>query len=89
MVYAYCYPVPDNFNGADPTPDAAYWHEELGEFLLPYAQIISSPDPDATLLAFLEETYAVVADRGGWDRANLEIPRGSFGHPYDVRAHRA
>jgi len=29
-------------------------------------------DPDALLLDFLQSTYEVAADKGGWDREALE-----------------
>jgi hypothetical protein len=32
-----------------------------------------APDPDAALMEFLQTTHAAAADRGGWDRAALEI----------------
>ena len=38
---------------------------------------IRSDDPEQTLLAFLESTYAAAADTAKWDRAALE--RKSFG----------
>ncbi|MFW2349107.1 DUF5996 family protein [Qipengyuania sp.] len=86
--YAYGYPAPDGLSEADVGPDGAYWHAELGERVLPYARVRSADDPTAALLRFLETTYRAVADRMGWDRAALEIPRGRFGRPYDVEAER-
>ena len=56
--------------------------------MLPYAAVRTSDDPQATLMAFLEDSYAAVADLGGWDRSALELPRGQFGRPYDLVAHR-
>ena len=44
----------------------------LGEFVLPYEAVRTSPDPDAALLAFLESTYEAAANCGKWDRAALE-----------------
>jgi hypothetical protein len=32
----------------------------------------TAPDPDGTLLAFLQSTYEAAADLGRWDRAALE-----------------
>ena len=86
--YAYGYPTPDGLAEKIVRPDAAYWLADLGEFILPYAAVRASDDPEATLMAFLEDSYAAVAQLGGWDRSALEIPRGQFGRPYDLVAHR-
>ncbi|MBX7458577.1 hypothetical protein K3152_10005 [Qipengyuania sp. 1NDH17] len=86
--YAYGYPTPEGFAEATIEPDAAYWLEDLGEFVLPYEAVRSSADPEGALMKFLESTYAAVADAGGWAREAFEIPRGKYGEPYDVEAHR-
>jgi hypothetical protein len=70
--YSYAYPSPAGFAAAPVRPAAAFWHEELGEFLLPYEAVRQAPDPDAALTAFLDGTYAAAADLGRWDRAALE-----------------
>lgn len=74
--YAYAYPSPDGYAAARVSPDAAYWHTDLGEFLLPYAAVRSAPDPDAAILAFCQSTYDAAADIAGWDRAALDCPLG-------------
>ena len=86
--YAYGYPSPDGFKDASMSVDGAFWHEALGEYVLPYSAVRAADDPDAALLTFLEETYAAVADNAGWDRSALEIPLGKLGVPYDVEAQR-
>ena len=72
MFYSYAYPSPDGFSAASVEPDAAVFSTELGEFVLPYAAVASAADPEATLMSFLESTYAVAADLARWDRAALE-----------------
>ena len=62
--------------------------ESYGEFVLPYEQVRTSTDPEQELMAFLESTYAAVADCGDWPRTSLEVPLGAFGKPYDVEARR-
>jgi hypothetical protein len=79
--YSYAYPAPPGFADARPAPDAAYFDKSLGEFLLPYDAVRRSSDPEATLMAFLESTYNIAADLGGWDRAVLECPPGVPGRP--------
>lgn len=86
--YAYGYPTPEGFGSSTVEPTDVYWHADLGEFVLPYSEVRRAEDPEAALTAFLESTYAAVADLGGWDRKALEIPRGRMGKPYDVEAER-
>jgi hypothetical protein len=74
--YSYQYPVVDGFRHAAVAPKEAFFSEQLGEFLLPYDVVRSSPDPQATLLAFLSSTYDAAASASGWDRAALERPLG-------------
>jgi hypothetical protein len=78
--YAYCYPQPEGFAEATVQPDGAYFSKEFGEFVLPYDVVRESPDPDKTLLSFLESTYEAAAGLGRWDRS-LEFPRGLVGAP--------
>jgi hypothetical protein len=77
--YAYAYPAPNGFRGASVRPDAAFWHEGLSEFILPYDAVQSADDPDEALLAFLVSTYQAAADLGDWDRELLECAHGQRG----------
>jgi hypothetical protein len=70
--YAYAYPAPPGFAEAPVRPDAAFYHREAGEFLLPYNAVRTSRTPDDTLLAFAQSTYEAAADLGRWDRSALE-----------------
>ena len=72
--YAYAVPEPEGFKQARVQPDAAYYHGELGEFLLPYAAVRESPDPDRAILDFMRSTYEEAATRAGWNRDALEMP---------------
>jgi hypothetical protein len=76
--YSYAYPMPKGFSDARVQPAAAYFSKELGEFLLPYDAVRTAPDPEQTLMDFLQSTYAAAATLGGWDRAVLEC---DFGRP--------
>lgn len=80
--YAYAYPAPNGFRGATVQPAAAFWHEGLSEFVLPYEAVQSASDPDDALMAFLVSTYEAAADLGGWDRDLLECTQG---RPRQVR----
>lgn len=70
--YAYAMPAPAGLGDSSIEPPAAAWDAGRGEFVLPYEAVRTSADPAATLLTFLESTYAVAADLGHWDRALLE-----------------
>ncbi|MGF7162625.1 putative GNAT family acetyltransferase [Rhodoligotrophos appendicifer] len=74
--YAYAYPAPGGYRAAPVRPDAAFWHEGLSEFVLPYDAVQSAADPDAALMAFLISTYEAAADLGGWDRDLLDCAQG-------------
>lgn len=69
--YAYAYPMPGGFKAAAIQPDAAFFHEGLGEFILPYDAVREAESPDDVLLAFLHSTYEAAADLSQWDNANL------------------
>lgn len=81
--YAYAYPTPGGYRGAQVRPDAAFWHDGLSEFILPYDAVQAAKDPDEALMAFLVSTYEAAADLGGWDRDLLECAPG---RPRQVRA---
>jgi len=70
--YAYAYPEPVGCPAASIRPRAASYHPDLREWVLPYEAVRMATDPDAMLLEFLQSTYDVAADLGGWDRSALE-----------------
>ncbi|PSS60563.1 N-acetyltransferase [Ensifer sp. NM-2] len=74
--YAYAYPAPNGLRAAQVWPDAAFWHDGLLEFILPYDAVQSSADPDEVLLSFLTSTFEAAADLGKWDRDLLKCKHG-------------
>jgi hypothetical protein len=72
--YAYAVPEPAGLKEAAVRPSAAYYHRELGEFILPYEAVRTAPDPGEAIRAFVDSTYDRAATLGGWDRAALERP---------------
>ena len=82
--YSYAYPEPEGFRTATVRPAGALYEAKLGLFMLPYAAVRSAPDPEATLLEFLESTYEAAANLAGWNRAELECPLGEPGVPRQV-----
>ena len=65
--YAYAYPEPAGFPDWSIEPAAASYNGELGEFVLPYRDVRTSSDPDATLLTFLQSAYDAAATLGAWE----------------------
>jgi hypothetical protein len=77
--YSYAYPEPTGFRSTKVRPDAAFFSEVLGEFILPYDAVRSARDGDALLLDFLQSTYEAAAIGAKWDREALECPLGQPG----------
>ncbi len=72
--YAYAYPEPEGYARHPIAPTGAYYHPELREFVLPYEVVRNAPDPDRTLLSFVNSAYDAAADLAHWDRATLDRP---------------
>jgi hypothetical protein len=75
--YAYAVPEPAGLKEARVEPPAAFYHRELGEFILPYEAVRSAARPDEAIEAFVDSTYDRAATLAKWDRAALERPRPS------------
>jgi hypothetical protein len=70
--YSYAYPEPDGYRERPVQPEAAYYLDEMGEFVLPYEAVRTADDPDEVLLTFLQSTYDAAADLANWDRKGVE-----------------
>jgi hypothetical protein len=70
--YSYAVPEPPGLKEAHVGPEAAYYHRELGEFILPYDAVRAAPSPDQAILAFVDTTYDRAATLAGWDRVALD-----------------
>jgi hypothetical protein len=68
--YSYIYPEPDRYRSAK----VAYGHfdETYSEFVLPYADVQASADPERMLSDFFQSTYEAAANLAKWDRAAFE-----------------
>jgi hypothetical protein len=82
--YSYAYPVPEGFATAPVRPEAAFFHQAMGEFILPYDAVRVADAPDEMLLEFLQTTYEAAANAARWDRAALECPPGRAKVPRPV-----
>jgi len=77
--YSYAYPEPAGFRATPVRPDAAFFSEAFGEFILPYDAVRTAARPDQALLEFLQSTYEAAANAAKWDRAALECILGRPG----------
>jgi hypothetical protein len=79
--YSYAYPEPDGFRTTKVQPAAAFFSQDLGEFILPYDAVRTAAQPDEALLRFLQSTYEAAANAAKWDRDALECALGQPGLP--------
>ena len=77
--YSYAYPEPSSFRTTQVRPEAAFFSETLGEFILPYDTVRTAARPDQALLEFLQSTYEAAANAAKWDREALECTPGQPG----------
>ena len=70
--YSYTAPAPDGLGNATVRPGTAFYSKEQSLFLLYYDDVRNAPNPDATLMEFLQSTYEAGANLANWDRASLE-----------------
>jgi hypothetical protein len=68
--YSYFYPAPAGIESLN------YYSQSMKEFIFDYQEVINTPDPEETILNFLNETYVGGAGLAGWDVKSLraEIP---------------
>jgi hypothetical protein len=71
--YSYTFPEPAGFREQKVEPQAAYYNNDLGEFLLMYDDVRSSDDPAAAILDFGQTTYEAGARLQGWAIEQFEL----------------
>jgi hypothetical protein len=79
--YAYAHPAPPEYAGATLSPPAAHWDATLGEYILDWDDVRSSPDPHATALDFARSAFRHSCAVCGWDPA---LPASLDGSPPPV-----
>ncbi len=67
--YAYAHPAPDGLPGAELSPAAAHWDTTLGEYILTWDDVRSSPDPHAFALEFARSAFRHTCVVCEWDPA--------------------
>jgi hypothetical protein len=75
--YAYAHPAPDGFDDAELSPDAARWEPELGEYLLDWDDIRTTPDPFAVALEFVTSAFRHACAACEWDPALVASAQGA------------
>lgn len=68
--YAYLYPEPDGYRSA-PVKHGRF-DEGFAEWVLPYAEVAASAEPERMLAEFFRSAYSAGADLAGWDRQALD-----------------
>ena len=69
--YAYTAPEPAGLSEQRVRPPAAFYHNQLHEFVLMYDEVRRSTSPRAEILAFAQSAYEAGANLAGWDRAGF------------------
>jgi hypothetical protein len=80
--YAYAHPAPDGFSGAELSPGAARWEEDLGEYVLDWDDVRAAPDPHDTGVEFARSAFRHACLVCEWDPA---LPASAEGSPPPVR----
>ena len=69
--YAYAHPHKEGFASATLEPAEARWDDELGEFILDWNDVRSSPNPHQAALAFARSAFRHACQACDWDPALL------------------
>jgi Family of unknown function (DUF5996) len=76
--YAYAHPAPEGFASATLSPAAARWDATLGEYILDWDDLRSSPNPRAVALDFARSAFRHACVVCEWDPA---LPASIDGTP--------
>lgn len=69
--YSFTHPKPEGIEAFKIKPSKARWDPVLQEFILDYADLLASTEPDEDLLRFFEESYHLGAQCAGWPKRLL------------------
>jgi hypothetical protein len=75
--YAYAHPAPEGFAAATLSPAASRWNPTLGEYILDWQDVCSSPDPHATALEFARSAFSHACAVCNWDPALAASAEGT------------
>jgi Family of unknown function (DUF5996) len=79
--YAYAHPAPEGFAAATLSPASARWDAALGEYILDWEDVCSSPDPHAVGLEFARSAFRHACAVCDWDPV---LPASTEGTPPPV-----
>jgi hypothetical protein len=80
--YAYAHPAPPAFSQARLSPPGARWEPALGEYILDWDDIRTTPDPGAAALEFARSAFGYACSVCGWD---ARLTASAAGTPPPVR----
>jgi hypothetical protein len=75
--YAFAHPAPEGFADATLLPPAARWEPALGEYILDWDDLRSSPDPHAAALDFAHSAFRHACVVCNWDPALAATAEGT------------
>jgi hypothetical protein len=75
--YAYAHPAAAGFESATLSPPAAHWDPALGEYILNWEDVRSSPDPHAAAVDFARSAFRHACLVCDWDPALLASAEGT------------
>jgi hypothetical protein len=75
--YAYAHPAPAAFANATLSPAAARWDATLGEYILDWDDVRSSPNPHAVALDFARSAFRYACAACDWDPALAASAEGT------------
>ncbi|HEY2006536.1 MAG TPA: DUF5996 family protein [Solirubrobacteraceae bacterium] len=75
--YAFAHPAPKEFASARLSPPTARWADDLGEYILDWADVRSTPDPHATALEFARSAFHNACIVCQWDPPLLASAEGT------------
>src|SRR3989442_5652861 len=64
--YSYTAPEPAGLSESAIKPAAAFYSQDMKEFLLSYDAVRQAPSPENSLMDFLQRTYEAVANLANW-----------------------
>lgn len=75
--YAYAHPAPDGFASGTLSPAAARWEAPLGEYILDWEDVCSSPGPHTFALEFARAAFRHACAVCAWDPALAASAEGT------------
>jgi hypothetical protein len=75
--YAYAHPAPSGFAGAQLAFSAGRWDDGLGEYVLDWEDVCSSPDPHQAALDFVRAAFRHACTICEWDPGLLASVEGT------------